>query len=325
MFPEYREHDLSVLTFNLTWYCPVKCPYCYITMKVSRDDRTVLPESILARECEVGAEYGIGEYRFSGGEPTVLGDKLFEYADLVFDKTGMKPSLLTSGIGITEKWLKKARNKFHIIAVSVENPLEPQTSVDNRRMLDRIREHACDEGLPFRYGVTLITASHFKNVERVFDLLHENVDGQFMPQLDYPCLKDYVNPSASQLHDIFVSTRSLFRQHGVIPYYFVYLVPSLLWLEKNALRIVLNLYPDGKYEIYESLPDRWQVEYKWRYYALEQQKASMTCRQCEWSDSCTHHPEGRLRYDWCDLRRAVFQGIYAGLDVESESPPRRAV
>jgi len=316
MFPEYRERDLSVLTFDVTWYCPVKCPYCYITMKVSRDDRAILSREDLVRECKVGAKYGIKEYRFSGGEPTIIGDRLFEYADIVYDITGLNPTLLTSGVCITDRWLRKARNKFSVIAVSVENPLEPlQTVVDPKKMLKIIREHVSEE-LPFRYGLTLVTAPHFKDIVTIFEMLYDNVDGRFMPQLDYPCLRNFVNPSPSELRDITVSTGELFRKYGVIPYYFAYLIGSLVWLNRDALRIVLHLYPNGRYEMYDSMLERWQAEYRWQYYALEQQSLSDTCKKCGWLDSCKHHPEGRLRYDWCDLRRAIFEGIYEGLGVD---------
>lgn len=316
MFPEYRARDISVLTFNVTWRCPVKCPYCYITTKVSLDDKTVLSKEDLIRECELGVHYGIKEYRFSGGEPTIIGDTLFEYADLVRDITGQKPTLLTSGIGINDKWLLKAKNRFSIIAISVENPLEPlQTVVDNKKMLRVIKEHACDEELPLKYGLTLIAARQFKNVERIFDMLYENVDGQFMPQLDYPCLKEFNKPTSNELHDIYLSTRSLFEKYSVIPYYFVYLIGSIVWLSEDVFRHVINLYADGQYQMHDSLLDRWQFEYKQQNYALKLQNTSTTCQKCSWMDSCKHHPEGRLQYDWCDLRRAIFEGIYDGLGV----------
>jgi len=316
MFSEYRDRDLSVLTFNVTWYCPVRCSFCYITTKVSHEDKEILSKKDLIRECTIGRKYGVKEYRFSGGEPITIGDRLFEYADIVFGITGQKPVLLTSGIGINDRWLKKARCKFSVIAVSVENPLEPiQTVVDCHRTLEIIRENV-SEDLPFRYGLTLVTAPHFKDIETIFDMLYDNVDKQFMPQLDYPCLKNFVNPTRDELHDIYVSTKVLFRKYRVVPYYFVYLVGSLVWLSRDALRIVLNLYPDGKYEIYDSMLECWQAQYKWQYYALKQQSISRSCRKCDWTDSCRHHPEGHLRYDWCNLRRAIFEGMYDGLGVD---------
>ncbi|MCP4605115.1 MAG: hypothetical protein GY847_32090, partial [Proteobacteria bacterium] len=83
---------------------------------VSREDKGVLAAEDLIRECKSGAKYGVKEYRFSGGEPTTIGDKLFEYAEIVYDITGQKPTLLTSGVGISNRWLKKAANKFSTCA-----------------------------------------------------------------------------------------------------------------------------------------------------------------------------------------------------------------
>ncbi|MBZ0099552.1 MAG: radical SAM protein, partial [Taibaiella sp.] len=139
-FPEYRSQDVTVLTFNLTWNCPVRCSYCYRTLSVSRGHKKILSKEDLIRECHIAKEYGIREYRFSGGEPIVIGDTLFEYADMVYEITGYKPVVMTSGYGIDDTWLKKARNKFTGVAISVENPLAPlQTVVNNRNILDLIR------------------------------------------------------------------------------------------------------------------------------------------------------------------------------------------
>lgn len=284
-------------------------------MEVSCRDQAILSRDDLIQESAIGKQYGIKEFRFSGGEPLAIGDKLFEYADVVYDITGKKPVVLTSGFGITERWLQKARNKFASIAVSVENPLEPlQTVVNNRAILKVIRDNTSEE-LPLEYGLTLVTAPHFKNIETIFDVLYENIDGRFMPQLDYPCLGNFVVPTPEELHDLQRATRSLFKKYGIIPYYFVYMIGSILWLEQDINRIVLNLHPNGVYQIYDSMLERWQVEYKWLNYLRKQQLLSETCKECEWLDVCRHHPYWMLRYDWCGLRKAIFQGMYDGLGI----------
>lgn len=317
MFPEYCESDASVLTLNLTWYCPVRCLYCYRAIIVDQNDKRVLSKEALIRECRIASQYGIGEYRFSGGEPLSIGDQVFEYADIVHDLTGKKPVVMTSGFDIDDKWLEKARNKFSAIAISVENPLDPlQKVVNNRRILELMRDITSDE-LPLTYGLTLITANHFKNIVEIFDLLYENVSRRFMPQLDYPCLRSFSQPTLAQLQDIRDSTKVLFNKYGVIPYYFVYLVGSLVWLEQGCRRININLHPEGNYQIYDSLLERWQIEYRWQNYVLEQQQSSSICRRCEWLDCCIHHPFWELKYEWCRLRKAIFQGIYDGLGVDS--------
>lgn len=316
MFPEYRENDVSVLTFNLTWNCPVRCSYCYRAMTVSQSNKDTLKIESLIKECEIASKYGIKEYRFSGGEPTSIGDTLFEYADVVFSITGQKPVLMTSGYHIDDSWLVKADKKFSAIAISVENPLEPlQKVVNNKRILEIIRQNNCDD-LPLSYGLTMITADHFKNIPQIFDLLYDNVNQKFYPQLDYPCLKSLVEPSQTQLEELRDSTAYVYKKYGVIPYYFVYLVGSLLWLEEDCRRVNINLHPEGNYQIYDSLLERWQVEYRWQNYVLDQQKTSAICNKCEWLDSCKHHPFWDLRYDWCKIRKSIFEGIYKGLDVE---------
>ena len=321
MFPEYRAKDISVLTINLTWFCPVRCPYCYRAASTDQSNKKVLSEEDLIRECRLAARYGIQEYRFSGGEPLSIGDRLFEYADIVYDLTGKKPVVMTSGYGINDEWLKKARNKFSAIAISVENPLNPlQKVVNNRRILDIIRDNTSDE-VPLTYGLTLVTADYFKHIVEIFELLYENVDRKFMPQLDYPCLRTFSRPTRVQLMDIRESTKVLFSRYGVIPYYFVYLVGSLVWLEPDCRRININLEPEGNYQIYDSLLERWQVEYRWQNYVLEQQQSSSICRKCEWLDSCKHHPFWELRYEWCGLRKAIFEGMYEGLEVDSILSP----
>lgn len=314
-FPEYRSSDSIVLTFNLTWFCPVHCEYCYRATSVNQRKKAVLPEEILIRECKIAATCGIREFRFSGGEPITLGDKLFAYADIVNSVTGHKPVLMTSGFGIDDRWMDKAKGKFSAIAISVENPFAPlQSVVNNERILDIMRTNFCEE-LPFSYGLTLVTAEHFKNIVRIFDFLYKNVDYRFMPQLDYPCLNSFVQPSSAQLQDIRTATKELFERYGPIPFYFVYLIGSLVWLEQGITRIVLNLHPEGNYQIYDSLQERCQVEYRWQHYVEKQRRDSGICQKCEWLESCAHHPLWDVRYEWCELRKTIFQGIYEGLHI----------
>lgn len=316
-FAEYKPQDFSVLTINVTWRCPVKCSYCHITMKASLDDAHVLSKKDLIQELTLAKKYNFSEYRFSGGDPVVIGDTLFEYADIVFDITGHKPGLLTSGIGINDRWMEKAKGKFGGIYISVENPLQPiQKVVDNNHVLRLIRNFSSDE-LPFRYGLTLIESHHFANMVEIFDVLFENSNFMYMPQLDYPCIKNYEKPNSQHLHDAYSSTRSIFSKHGIIPYYFVNLIGSPVLLSEDIQRVVVNIHPDGKYDIYDSLLEGWRYAYKLKIYAQNQQQKSNTCQKCEWIDSCKFHEGGRVQYDWCDLRMALFQGIYDGLDVDN--------
>jgi hypothetical protein len=242
------DRDLVVLTINASWRCPVKCSYCHVTMKASLDDRSVIDSESLKAELLSARANGVTEIRFSGGEPVSLGKKLFDYTDLVYDTTGIKPNLLTSGAGINDRWLKRASGKFQGIYVSVENPFNPlQTFVDNRRILRIMRENF-SEDLPFQYGLTLVTAEQFGNLSAIFELLYDNMYYSVMPQLDYPCLKGFAMPDAMQLATLQSHTREIFRTHGLVPYFFVNLIGSPVYLFAGSARVVLNLHPDGRYD-----------------------------------------------------------------------------
>jgi hypothetical protein len=256
---------------------------------------------------------GLKEYRFSGGEPLSLGDKLFKYADIVYQETGKKPAVLTSGVYLNESWLEKAKGKFSGIYISIENPFGPlQEVVDITKMLKLVREYSSDD-LPLKYGLTLLSADQFKNIGKIFEIFYKNVDYKFMPQFEYPCLKDFVIPTSSELNDIYVETKKLFKKYGVIPYYFVNIIGSLSFLNQKYLRIVANLNPDGKFDIDNSMIEAFKSRYAWLDYSIERQKISDVCQKCEWINCCVQHGVG-LMYDWCDLRKAIFRGMYDGLN-----------
>lgn len=307
-----RANDIIELTFNLTWNCPIKCDYCYRSRINDNRSPVVLTEENLRRECEKAVQLGISQYRFSGGEPLSIGPQLFDYADIVFDITGIKPILLTSGYLITNEWLQKARNRFSSIAISVDNPLKYDKS---KKILEMIRENTSDE-LPLTYGVTLIEPDYFDCIYDLFSYMYGYVDKKFMPQLDYPCLGNFIQPSQTQLHDLTINTKSIVKKYGLIPYYFVYLVGSPLWIKSNIQRFVLNLHPEGNYQIYDKMEDRLEVEYRWREYILSQQEQSNLCQSCDWVSVCKHHPLWDIRYDWCELRKAIFEGMLSGLEDE---------
>lgn len=306
----------SILNVNVTWFCPVKCRHCHIRSKASLFDKKTIDEEDIVKACEVAKELGFNEYRISGGEPTTLSEKLFDCADIIYDITGCKPNLLTSGYGIDDKWIKLAEGKFNGIFISVENPIDPLQKVVNvNGVLRLIREHH-SESLNFRYGLTLITENHFKNIGEIFEILYENANEKFYPQLDYPSLLSFVQPKRDNLNILYHATQKLFRKHGVIPYYFPNLIGSLLYLDENLYRVLTNLNPDGKYDVFDGLSEAFQHEIKWREFCLEQQQNSDECNKCDWIDVCKFHSgfwKG-IRYDWCQVRKKLFLGIFDGLN-----------
>jgi hypothetical protein len=66
------------------------------------------------------------QWRMSGGDPIVLGERLFSLAEKGYKITGIHPYILTAGRGITEEWILKARKSpLQNAFISVENPFDP--------------------------------------------------------------------------------------------------------------------------------------------------------------------------------------------------------
>jgi hypothetical protein len=69
---------------------------------------------------------GYVQYRFSGGDPMVLGKRLFTLADRGYQSLGLKPFMLTAGKALAPRWAEQARkHAISHVFVSVENPFDP--------------------------------------------------------------------------------------------------------------------------------------------------------------------------------------------------------
>lgn len=111
---------------------------------------------------------GFTTYRFSGGDPMVLGNRLFELANRGFERTGRKPFLLTAGKALSQKWAEKARaSKLSHAFVSIENPIRPSRGApDPFKVVKAIRELDSDE-FPIVPGVCVIPNDCF---DRLFEI-----------------------------------------------------------------------------------------------------------------------------------------------------------
>ena len=70
------------------------------------------------------------QVRFSGGEPLIIGDKLFEYSNYLYMETGLKPHVLTNGKLLNKEVIRKATSaNISAFLVSVENPFDESEGV----------------------------------------------------------------------------------------------------------------------------------------------------------------------------------------------------
>ena len=121
-------HNKKIYTVNIvsTGRCNCNCSYCHFFATRSRKDTAYdisdeLFEVYLAfiKQLSERVTDGIVTYRFSGGEPMVLGDRLFALADLGYKVTGIKPFMLTAGKELSKEWVDKAKQ---IILAKKDDP-----------------------------------------------------------------------------------------------------------------------------------------------------------------------------------------------------------
>lgn len=307
----------TILTLNETWYCPLKCWYCHIRRKASLDDKRELDTKDLIKACEETVELGFDEYRLSGGEPTCIGDRLFEHAEKVYEITGKKPALLTSGYNLSEEWCDKAKNIFSGIYISVENPIDPYHKVTDPDILLHFIKDFSSKQLPLKLGLTLIKPESYGHLYDIYSYLLKGTDKRCFPQLSSPYIHEHKIPTLNQVKALCIETRKIFSEYGTVPFYFSEYIGVFPLSRKKINRHVVNLNPDGTIYPYSSIREALSCTISSR---VEQLNKRTDCKTCEWFDFCNPIDEHMdVHYsDLCFIRKAIFEAMLEGLEIYGE-------
>jgi len=101
---------LYTITIGVTGRCNAACSYCHYYRANNRKDVAYdISDELFDTYIDFVARWldtipGRITYRFSGGEPLVLGDRLFSLADRAYARTSLKPFVLSSGKALSEAW-----------------------------------------------------------------------------------------------------------------------------------------------------------------------------------------------------------------------------
>lgn len=188
---EYSSHSASkypnreyIYTFSVvvTGRCNAACTYCHY---YESHDRKLVEYDISDDLFETYMDFihhwskevpGRISYRFSGGDPMVLGDRLFALADIGLKKTSMRPFVLTAGKALGREWVNRARNSaFSHVFVSVENPIRPDPGAPNPfKVVQMIQKYNSLE-LPIVPGVCVIPNDCFKHIYEICNWFYREV------------------------------------------------------------------------------------------------------------------------------------------------------
>lgn len=162
------------ISVGVTGRCNLNCTYCHYFKSHSRsnfaydisDEQFIVYMNFI--KSWIANVDAITSFRFSGGEPMILGDRLFQLADKAFEIVGARPYILTAGKDLSQEWVDKARNSaISHLYVSIENPINPDSgSVDPAVLAKKIRKYN-SEDLPIVPGVCVIPNNCFAHLYEI--------------------------------------------------------------------------------------------------------------------------------------------------------------
>ena len=119
-YSENSTYPLSSMHFELTSCCNAHCKHCYNNSGTNDKRDIMTPEKWIDFSKYIVNKGGMFECLLSGGEPLLLGEKLFEIMDILHDD-GTIFLVMTNGQLITEHIAKKMKKyQYHWFQISID-------------------------------------------------------------------------------------------------------------------------------------------------------------------------------------------------------------
>ena len=120
-FPKRYTYPIT-LQFELTGQCNLACKHCYNRSGDQDRETLMTPDKWCELSRQVVKDGGIFQCIISGGEPLLLGDRLFDIMDILHDD-GTSFVVITNGFLLTrEKVQSFKKYRFFWFQVSIDGP-----------------------------------------------------------------------------------------------------------------------------------------------------------------------------------------------------------
>jgi hypothetical protein len=289
---------LYTINVVVTGRCNTNCTYCHYysgreRSQVSYDISDSQFDTYMYFIAEWSKQVnGLVSYRFSGGDPMVLGDRLFALSKRGFEITGIKPFILTAGKALNSEWVDKAKQSpISHVFVSIENPIAPDPGAPNPfNVIKSIQEYNSND-LPIVPGVCVVPNHCFANLYEICSWFYEQIGRiPIISEVNYAA---YTSPTEQQWQDLAVNLEkviSVFQTKTSLNL-FPYISPELNYGTYDPYIFELDL--ENSYEMnhanYQSkLQDVMRKLFDINY-------PSLNCGQtgCDWFDFC-----GNTKWFW---------------------------
>jgi wyosine [tRNA(Phe)-imidazoG37] synthetase (radical SAM superfamily) len=325
-----KKRNVYSFSIIITQRCNCQCSYCHYygnkpqdlkRRDISDDLFNTYMHFIQHWRKKIG---GLISYRFSGGEPLVLRDRLFELSAKGYEFTRIKPYLLTNGKGINDSWIKKAKkNKISHLFISLEDPLDPDPGApDPYETMRKIKEfQSC--ALPLYLGVTLVKNSNFKNIYKICKIVYEQL--KVLPTISEFNYQAYQRPTTQQLKDLRNNLYLVIKEFKgkAVFNLFPYISPELFAMHQGDNFVLTELDINNKHNMTkENQSDCVQRVLK----IMEHSYPTSGCldKTCAWFKDCQKvkwlwkRCVGRLSQrqifqDYCNFKKTINSAYYEAL------------
>ncbi|MBI4006136.1 MAG: pyrroloquinoline quinone biosynthesis protein PqqE [Gammaproteobacteria bacterium] len=162
------------LLAELTYRCPLQCPYCSNPLEIARYDNELSTEDWI-RVMRQARAMGATQLGFSGGEPLVRKD----LEELIAEARhlGYYTNLITSGVGMDEDRVKafKVAGLDHI-QISFQASNEELNNFLGGTKTFQHKTHMAHIVKKYEYPMVLNIVLHRKNIDQIRDILDMTID-----------------------------------------------------------------------------------------------------------------------------------------------------
>jgi len=323
----------TILCFSIivTGKCNARCSYCHFYgMRSKKEIKTIWKDiddttyktyiKFLKRIKTLLPDNVDLQYRFSGGDPLVMGDRMFQLADYGYKETDIAPYILTNGLAITKKWIEKAKN-HHIkyLFVSIENPFNPDPGATNPdKIIDKINKFNSSK-LPIIPGITIVKNENFKLLYDTCKYFYDKVSA--IPAISELNYQAFEIPSRQEYNDLYDNilriVKDFYNKTQLI--LFPYISPELSYGGEKQYLMELDIN-NNKYHLTRNNIDK-KIELILAQIEKNYPKSHCDKEKCDWFEFCQNYkwvwnatfnkmtPKEKQR-SYCNLKKTINQSFY---------------
>jgi len=327
-----KQKNILCFSIIVTGRCNANCSYCHFFATHDRKnigyditdalfDTYVLFISEAKKILPINIEI---QCRFSGGEPLLLGDRIFDLATRVYSFTHIMPYILTNGEAIDKKFVNLAKKSYlNHLYVSIENPLDPDKGApDPIKIMNKIKKYN-SEDFPIIPGVTVIKNEHFKNLYKICRIFYEKVG--YLPVFSEVSFNSFGSPTRKQLNDLYKNVFKVVR----------------CFYPKTAIRLFPDISPElycgghGHYILqldlensYKLTKNNTKTKLRTVLNCLNRGYLELKCKNknCEWYNDCRRvkwiWKEGFGKFtsdekikNYCNLKKTINNAFFDALEL----------